>query len=185
MWDASATLVPVLLVTGPIGVGKTAVLREADALLVAAGAGHATVELEEIARCWPDATEISRSRLVYGNLAALWSNFAALGTSRLLLAGLIAQRSDLRLVSEAVPGAAVTVVRLHTPLGAGEADPSARACACGRRDRRDALVDAALGSATPGGSPGRDRWPGGRRRGPGRASARWLAALSYHDRRHR
>lgn len=116
MWDASATLVPVLLVTGPIGVGKTAVLREADALLVAAGAGHATVELEEIARCWPDATEISRSRLVYGNLAALWSNFAALGTSRLLLAGLIAQRSDLRLVSEAVPGAAVTVVRLHALL---------------------------------------------------------------------
>jgi hypothetical protein len=42
-------LVPVLLVTGPIGVGKTAVLHEADALLVAAGAGHATVELEEIA----------------------------------------------------------------------------------------------------------------------------------------
>jgi hypothetical protein len=42
-------LLPVLLVTGPIGVGKTAVLHEADALLVAAGAGHATVELEEIA----------------------------------------------------------------------------------------------------------------------------------------
>jgi hypothetical protein len=116
MWDASSTLVPVLLVTGPIGVGKTAVLHEVDGLLIEARAAHATVELEEVARCWSEATEGSRSSLVYGNLAALWSNFAAVGASRLLLAGLIEQRSELRLISEAVPGAAVTVVRLHAPL---------------------------------------------------------------------
>jgi hypothetical protein len=109
-------LIPVLLVTGPIGVGKTAVLHEADALLIASGAAHATVELEEVTRCWSDASKSSRSRLVYRNLAALWSNFAAVGASRLLLAGLMEQRSDLRLVSEAVPGAVVTVVRLHAPL---------------------------------------------------------------------
>jgi predicted kinase len=111
-----STVVPVLLVTGPIGVGKTAVLHEADALLIEVGAGHGTVELEEIARCWTDAMERSRASLVYQNLAALWSNFAAVGASRLLLAGLLEQRSELRLVSEAVPGAAVTVVRLHAPL---------------------------------------------------------------------
>lgn len=109
-------MVPVLLVTGPIGVGKTAVLHEADALLIAAGGAHATVELEEVARCWTDETESSRSPLVYGNLAALWSNFAAVGASRLLLAGLIEQRSQLRLISKAVPGPTVTVVRLHAPL---------------------------------------------------------------------
>jgi predicted kinase len=111
-----STVVPVLLVTGPIGVGKTAVLHEADALLIEIGAGHGTVELEEIARCWTDAMERSRASLVYQNLAALWSNFAAVGASRLLLAGLLEQHSELRLVSEAVPGAAVTVVRLHAPL---------------------------------------------------------------------
>jgi adenylylsulfate kinase len=116
MWDASSTVVPVLLVTGPIGVGKTAVLHEADALLLEAGAGHATVELEELARCWPEATKDSRTRLVYGNLAALWSNFAAVGASRLLLASLIEQHSELQLISKAVPGGAVTVVRLHAPL---------------------------------------------------------------------
>jgi hypothetical protein len=51
MWNASFDVVPVLLVTGPIGVGKSAVLHEADALLIEAGSDHATVELEEIARC--------------------------------------------------------------------------------------------------------------------------------------
>jgi predicted kinase len=109
-------VVPVLVVTGPIGAGKTAVLREADSLLIEADGCHATVELEEIARCWPEAIERSRTSFVYQNLAALWSNFAAVGASRLLLAALVEQRSALEHVSQAVPGAAVTVVRLHAPL---------------------------------------------------------------------
>ena len=41
-------MIPVLVVTGPIGVGKTATLLEADSLLVAAGSRHATIELEEL-----------------------------------------------------------------------------------------------------------------------------------------
>lgn len=109
-------MVPVVFVTGPIGVGKTAVLHEADALLVQADARHATVELEEIARCWTEAAERSRAPFLYQNLAALWSNFAAAGAVRLLLSGLVEQRSDLQRVPEAVPGAVVTVVRLHAPL---------------------------------------------------------------------
>jgi hypothetical protein len=120
MWNATLDVVPVLLVTGPIGVGKTAVLREADALLIEAGFGHATVELEEIARCWPNAIEGSRTAFVYQNLAALWSNFVAIGASRLLLSALVEQRSDLHLVSEAIPEAAITVVRLHARLSALE-----------------------------------------------------------------
>jgi chloramphenicol 3-O-phosphotransferase len=109
-------MVPVLLVTGPIGVGKTAVLREADSLLIEAGGCHATVELEEIARCWPRAIESSRAAFVYQNLAALWSNFAAVGASRLLLSVLVERRPEVERVSSAVPGAIVTVVRLHAPL---------------------------------------------------------------------
>lgn len=105
-----------LLVTGPIGVGKTTVLLEMDALLIAADARHATVELEDIVRCWTAAAQKSRAGLVYQNLAALWSNFAAVGADRLLLSGLVQYRSELRLIRVAVPGAAVTVVRLQATL---------------------------------------------------------------------
>jgi chloramphenicol 3-O-phosphotransferase len=51
---------------------------------------------------------------------ALWSNFVAVGASRLLLSALVEQRSDLRLVADAIPGVAITVIRLHTPLSALE-----------------------------------------------------------------
>jgi hypothetical protein len=116
VWNAS-TVVPVLFVTGPIGVGKTAVLHEADSLLIEADVRHATVELEEIARCWTEPIEISRASFVYQNLAALWSNFAAVVATRLVLSGLVEQRRlEVQRVSEAVPGAAVTVARLHAPL---------------------------------------------------------------------
>ena len=109
-------VIPVLLVTGPIGVGKSTVLLEADALLIAAGAGHATVELEDIARCWTDAANRDRAGFVNRNLAALWTSFASLGATRLLLSGLIQHRSELPAIADAVPGAALTVVRLPAPL---------------------------------------------------------------------
>jgi hypothetical protein len=110
-------MIPTLFVTGPIGVGKTAVLREADVLLVEAGVCHATVELEEIARCWTEATKPARVSFVYKNLASLWPNFAAVGATRLLISGLVERRSEVQRVSEAVPDAVVTVVRLKAPLG--------------------------------------------------------------------
>jgi hypothetical protein len=109
-------VIPVLVVTGPIGVGKSAVLYEADSLLVAAGSRHATVELEELARCWSPAIEPARAAFVYRNLAAVWANFAAVGADRLLLSALVERRTDVEGVVEAVPGTVVTVARLHAPL---------------------------------------------------------------------
>jgi hypothetical protein len=55
-----------------------------------------------------------------GRRAALWSNFVAIGASRLLLSALVEQRSDVHLVSEAIPAAAITVVRLHASMAALE-----------------------------------------------------------------
>jgi hypothetical protein len=110
-------VIPVLLVTGPVGVGKSAVLHEADALLSGAEIPHATVVLEEIARCWPPATDDRRDDpIAYRNLASLWPNFAAQGAERLLLEQILEKRSQIRHLRAALPAAAVTVVRLHAPL---------------------------------------------------------------------
>jgi pimeloyl-ACP methyl ester carboxylesterase len=108
---------PVLLVTGPVGVGKTAVLLEAHHLLAKAEIPHAAVVLEEIARSWPPPADDEWSeRIAYRNLASLWSNFATGGAERLLLERVLEQRSQLRHLQEAIPDAQVTVVRLRAPL---------------------------------------------------------------------
>jgi hypothetical protein len=113
-----ACVTPVLLLTGPIGAGKSAVLHEAGALLIEASVSHATVVLEEIAGCWPVPPEdpVLRVTHLYRNLAELWSNYAARGAERLLLEMLVGDRSELRRLAEAIPGAEITMVRLHTPL---------------------------------------------------------------------
>jgi adenylate kinase len=111
-------MIPVAVITGPVGVGKSAVLREADALLVRGGVAHATIELEDIARFWgPQASE-SRTRpdVAYRNLASLWANYNAAGADRLLLSLLMDRHSDLDLVREAIPSASITVVQLHASL---------------------------------------------------------------------
>lgn len=54
--------------------------------------------------------------MILSNLAALWSNFAARGAERLLLAQILEHRSQLHCLKEAVPGSQLTVIRLHATL---------------------------------------------------------------------
>jgi ribose 1,5-bisphosphokinase PhnN len=109
--------VPVLVVTGPVGVGKSAVLHEADRALIEARMAHATVVLEEIARSWPVMPgDDGDGPVAYANLASIWANFANRGAERLLIELILEDRAQLRHIRRAVPGAEVTVVRLRAPI---------------------------------------------------------------------
>lgn len=109
--------VPVLLITGPVGAGKSAVAVEAARLLREANIPHALVDLAWIEQCWPvPADDPWNERLTHRNLACLWANFQQVGASRLIVVRVLEARSLLRHVAEAVPGAEITVVRLRAPL---------------------------------------------------------------------
>jgi predicted kinase len=109
--------VPVLVVTGPVGVGKSTVAAEAARLLRAANVPHAVIDLAGIGTCWPTpADDPWNERLAHRNLACMWANFRTAGADRLLLTRVLEARSLLQHVVEAVPGAEVTVVRLRAPL---------------------------------------------------------------------
>src|SRR5215472_18855149 len=63
--------VPVLLVTGPVGVGKTVVTGEAARLLSEAGIPHAMADLAVIGACWPPpADDRWNEELIHANLGA-------------------------------------------------------------------------------------------------------------------
>jgi hypothetical protein len=109
--------VPVLLITGPVGVGKSTVAAEAARLLREANVPHALIDLAWIEQCWPVPPDDPwNERLTHRNLACLWANVRQAGAGRLILVRVVEARSLLRHVTEAVPGAEVTVVRLRAPL---------------------------------------------------------------------
>jgi hypothetical protein len=114
--------VPVLLVTGPIGVGKTTITAEAARLLGEAKIPYASIDLARIGECWPAPAEDPwNERLIHQNLACMWAHFAEAGVDRLLLCRVLETRSLLDHIRAAVPGADITVVRLRAPLNALDA----------------------------------------------------------------
>ena len=110
---APLTPVPVLLVTGPVGVGKTSVASEVSELLDQAGVAHALVDADSLRWCYPrPASDPFRVKLAMKNLA-VWPNVQAAGASRLVLVDVIELRAELSRVAAAAPGADVCVVRLR------------------------------------------------------------------------
>lgn len=110
--------VPVLLITGPVGVGKSSVFSEVGDLLQAAGIRFAAVELDALSYCHPPAPGDDRFRtdLTFRNLAAVWRNFRAAGAERLILSRVLESREELARYRKAVPGADITVVRLRASV---------------------------------------------------------------------
>jgi predicted kinase len=104
--------VPTLIVTGPVGVGKTTVATAIVDVLDAGGIPSAFVDMDALRACYPrPAGDPFHTALGYRNLAALWANFREVGAERLVLADVVESR-DLSPYRRAVPGADISIVRL-------------------------------------------------------------------------
>lgn len=120
-----STVVPLLLISGTVGVGKTSVGGEISEILTARSVPHAFVDLDALANSWPVQGRFNEG-LAFRNLASVWANFRAAGAERLVVASVVESRDDLRRYEEAVPGAEVTLCRLLASQGAREARLRAR-----------------------------------------------------------
>jgi len=106
--------VSVLLITGPVGIGKITTAMVAGDLLAAANLSYAIVDLDGLTLCYPPpADDPFNSRMAFRNLAAVWENYAAVGAGRLIIARVLETRDELGEYRRAVPGADITVVRLR------------------------------------------------------------------------
>ena len=106
--------VPVLVITGTMGSGKTTTLGEASDLLTARGMAHAAVDLDTLGM--GQLSEAAWEDLTYQNLASVWPNHAAAGATRLLIADAIEHVSGLHRIREAIPDAQIIVCRLKASL---------------------------------------------------------------------
>jgi adenylylsulfate kinase len=112
-----AMMVPVAIVTGPIGVGKTSVTHAIADLLREKSLPYALVDLDTIVECYPAPDDDPFNfRLAMANLACLWSNFRAAGARLLVISWVVESRRELAAYRGAIPAAAITVVRLRAPI---------------------------------------------------------------------
>lgn len=112
-----AERVPVLLLSGSMGAGKTTVMGEISDLLIEAKVGHACLDFDGLALTHPRAPDDPHgSALAFRNLESIWANYRAAGIERLVIATVVERRSELAYYHDAVPGAEIVLCRLLAPI---------------------------------------------------------------------
>jgi adenylylsulfate kinase len=105
--------VPVLLLTGPIGVGKTVVADEISLKLEAAGRHVSNIDVDALCQIFPrPADDPLAERLRFAVLRMLWPIHREAGAELLVLVALVESGATVARYRDALGEAAVTVVRL-------------------------------------------------------------------------
>lgn len=108
--------VPVLVLSGTVGAGKTSVGRAASQLLTARRIPHALIDLDWLETFWAPDRDLDHSEAVlHRNIASIWSNYHAAGCRRLIFCRIVETPAILDRLRGAVPGAQPTVVWLDSP----------------------------------------------------------------------
>lgn len=107
----------VLVITGPVGVGKTSVAIAVGEELKRRNEPHAVVDADWLRWAEPvPPDDRFNSRLGHRNLAAVSVNFRAAGARWLIVADVIEDEGDRAAYRAAIPDASLAIVRLRAPL---------------------------------------------------------------------
>jgi adenylylsulfate kinase len=104
-----------VVVTGPLGSGKTSVAAEVGALLEHDGVANAVVDLDWLAWLGPGISDERLLVVLHDNLRAVLTRFRVEGVTRYLLARAVQSAAELAALADAVAPAGLTVVRLDVP----------------------------------------------------------------------
>lgn len=108
------TSIPLLIVSGPVGVGKTSSAEEVSNVLVGRSVPHTLLDLDCLAETYPrELNDRYGSKLMLTNLRSVWRNCAAAGSKNLVLARVIETETDKDAIAECIPHAATVVCRLQ------------------------------------------------------------------------
>jgi hypothetical protein len=154
-------VVPALVISGPVGVGKSSVAAEVGGILAGRGVAHAVVDLDALTAAFPrPADDPFGSRLAMVNLRDVWRNAAAAGARNLVIARVIESPEDVEAIQAAVDGGPVVVCRLRAAVatlqervrrresGSGLAWHLERAAELGQRLERGASADCIIDTDT-------------------------------------
>jgi predicted kinase len=106
--------VPTLLISGTVGSGKSTVGQEMNDALADLEVPSAFVDLDALCAQWPSTSKWNAD-LMFENLASIWPNYVAHGSTHLILAHVLEDPTELDRYRAAVPGADITVCRVVAP----------------------------------------------------------------------
>lgn len=107
--------IPVLALSGSVGVGKTSTLIEIHDVLEKRQVPHGCVERDALGYSWPAQGRFNE-RIIELNLSCVVRTFLAAGAERLVIAGVIETPPDLLVYQRCIPNAEIQVCRLTAEL---------------------------------------------------------------------
>ena len=106
-----------LLITGPTGVGKSAVADAAYEALKAQGIPVALINIDELGYAAPAPTfDPYNEQLRLKNLASIWPNYRLQGFTSVIIPAVIENEMTAETYRQAVPGANLQIVQLTAPI---------------------------------------------------------------------
>ena len=106
--------IPLVIISGPVGVGKSSVGQEISDQLQERGIAHTFVDFDAPAQTSPrPADDPYGARFGSRNLTDLWRNCAEAGSQNLIVAGVIESERDIGAITRAVPASKAIVVQLQ------------------------------------------------------------------------
>jgi adenylylsulfate kinase len=106
-----------VIVTGPVGVGKTTMVERLGDHLTERGLAHSLIDMDWLRSTWPRPThDPYNTALGYRNLIDVARNALAQGSSRFVIADVVETPSQRLRYEAAIPGALVTIVRLTATI---------------------------------------------------------------------
>lgn len=107
----------VLVITGPVGAGKSTTADALSDLLGRQNTPHAVVDMDYLRSAWPSPSDDRFNvRLGLRNLVHVAATYRERGCRVLVLADVVEQESDRANYERAIPDADVRIVRLRVPL---------------------------------------------------------------------
>jgi len=116
---------PVLIINGTIGAGKSTVGLAIHETLESLKVPHAYLDLDRLTDCYPRNGRFNDG-VMFDALATLWPIYAAAGAARLILARVIEDLAELESYERALGECSFTVVLLKASEGTRRARISAR-----------------------------------------------------------
>lgn len=102
-----------ILISGPVGVGKTSVGEELSTLLEASGTAHTFVDLDGLAKTYPRPKgDRFGEQIALANLEAVWRYAFNLGTRNLIVARVVETREGANRIARAVGADSCLIVQL-------------------------------------------------------------------------